>query len=272
LWSPGSGVAWNKPLSETGRSTRNPVLLARDAEIFAAWIEEDESGRVDVWGGWWDLDGMPSVAAFPIGPASAGTWNLNAAFDGAGRPVVVFDATVETDAEEIFIARLDRQNVDLRRVTADDGARSKYPDIGFSGAEAALTWFDERDGNREIYLFVGPVARLAEGFESEALRVTRTPGHSIGAYLHWSEDQLGLAWSDDSDGAYDIYFQTFDRTGRPIVQARRLTSTAADSLIPAIRSWNGSFALAWNEVSYMPPEPEGHSPDARSEIMFSLVR
>lgn len=100
------------------------------------------------------------------------------------------------------------------RLSADDGSDSKYPDLAFSGDRAALTWFDVRDGNEEVYLLVAPVADLKEGMERRAGRVTSTPGESIGAYLAWNGSHLGLAWCHDTDGGqHEIYFQRLDAAG-----------------------------------------------------------
>ena len=65
-----------------------------------------------------------------------------------------------------------------------------------------------RDGNEEVYLFVGPVDELRVGLKSRATRVTWTAGESIGSYLAWNGREIGLAWCDDTDGGqHDIYFQ-----------------------------------------------------------------
>ena len=40
------------------------------------------------------------------------------------------------------------------RLSADDGASSLYPDLAFGAGRVAVTWWDTRDGNAEIYLAV----------------------------------------------------------------------------------------------------------------------
>ncbi|HUQ52566.1 MAG TPA: hypothetical protein VM692_10115, partial [Gammaproteobacteria bacterium] len=199
------------------------------------------------------------------------TWNLNAAISASGVAWVVFDAQVGTRAEELFLAKLDGEPGSLARLSADDGVRSKYPDLALEGERAAITWFDERDGNNEVYMAAGPVADLAQSIDKHARRITITPGASIGAYVAWNAGQIGLAWSEDSGDNYEVLFQPFDATASPLAAARWLTETRANSMIPAIKPCGDGFVLAWDEVT--PGEGgDAHDPSTRAEILFAIVR
>jgi hypothetical protein len=105
--------------------------------------------------------------------------------------------------------------------------------------------------------------------ERQSRRVTHTAGESIGAYVSASADGFGLAWCDNSPGQHEIYFQFFDMLGRPTQDARRITHSPMESLIPAIVSFDAGFALAWNEYK---PHGIGHARGGRSEIAFSIVQ
>lgn len=81
-------------------------------------------------------------------------------------------------------------------------------------------------------------------------------------------DTLGLAWSDDSEVAHEIYLQTFDASGAALTPPTRLTRNATSSWIPAIRPWRGGFAIAWNERA----RAQGaHGPRSRSEVLLAIV-
>ena len=106
--------------------------------------------------------------------------------------------------------------------------------------------------------------------ERRARRITTTPGASIGAYLAWNGERIGLAWCDDSVGNYEVFFQSFDASGDPIAPPRRLSDTPTSSMIPAIEPWREGFALAWDEVA---PAPVGADAQATSaEVVFTTVR
>ena len=199
------------------------------------------------------------------------TWNVNAAIDGDGRAWVVFDATAGTRTDEIFLVVADADDAAASpvRLTDDDGIPSKYPDLAFGPHAAAVTWFDERDGNREVYLAVAPFPWLRDRFEAHTRRVTATAGASIGAYVTWSGGRVGLAWSDDTGGESEVYFQAFDAVGAALDAAERLTSNSTASLIPAIQPWGDGFALAWNED--VVEERGDHRSGGRSDIVFVTV-
>ena len=266
-----SWMVWSMAASVGAGSSRNAIVRRRGDELFCAWIEADEERREFVWGAWWNLAGEPLGAPARLGAAGDTTYNLNAAIAPTGEAWVVFDARAETRVDELFVATLAESRTTVARLTADDGIRSKYPDIGFApDGRAAITWFDERDGNREVYLATGSAAELRLPIEERAFRVTTTQGASIGAYLAWNGARIGLAWSDDSSGNYEVFFQPFDAAGTPLEPVRRLSDTPTNSLIPAIEPWRDGFALAWDEVVFPPAGAPGEA--TRGEVVFSTVR
>ena len=97
-----------------------------------------------------------------------------------------------------------------------------------------------------------------------------TAGASIGAYLAWNRGRVGLAWSDDTEGESEVYFQAFDVSGAALDAAERLTNNLTASLIPAIHPRGNGFALAWNED--VVEERGDHRSGGRSDIVFATVR
>lgn len=257
---------WQHSLSAPERPSRNAVVRAHGDALFAAWIESDGGSGEQVRAGWWNLDGTMRTAPVALGAAGATTWNLNAAVAADGTAFVVFDARVGTYADELYLAELAKDGgTALTRVSDDDGRHSKYPDLALGDGEAALTWFDERDRNREVYLASGSLADLRSGGVAAARRITTTPGESIGAYVAVNAGRIGLAWCDDSSGSFDIYTQTFRADGSPQAPPARVT-TSAQSLIPAIRAWGGGFVAAWTEL-----EGEPHEGGNRAEVVVAFV-
>jgi hypothetical protein len=270
MWSQSGEPLWTKTVSTTSRSTRNILVRAHGNELFAAWVEDLEGEAAEIWAGWWDMQGQTITAPRRLAPASRTTWNLNALVDGSNRAWIVFDAKAGTRNNELFLLRTEKTNSEIAQLTADDGSASKYPDLAFTpgSGRAALTWFDERDGNQEVYLFVAATTDFHQGLESRARRVTETRGESIGAYVSWNTHRFGLSWCDNTAGQHEVYFQPFDSSGMPLGTAQRLTNTRTDSLIPTIKPSADGFALIWNEYASKGP---GHS-GGRSEIVFSFAR
>ena len=270
FWSRNGAARWIKTVAPRGR---NIVIRVHGELVFAAWVEDEVAPAAGVWTGWWNVRGEVVVAPRRVADAGKTTYNLNAALTadsrGHGVPVafVAFDATVRTKADEIYVVEDDAEHAQVTRLTPDDGFASKYPDLALSGSHAALTWFDVKDGNEEVYLNVSPLATLVRADAVTGIRVTTTTGHSIGAYLTWNRDRVGLAWCDDTVGQHEIYMAQFDTAGTRRGDIQRLTDTTPDSLIPAIQPWRRGFALAW--IEYL--GTDDHDARGRSQVLMELV-
>ena len=257
-----------------GQQGRNPVVLPSGDGVFVAWLDRGPTGA-HVWGRSFDANGDALIEPTKIAEAGATTWNLNADRDGEGQIWLVFDAASKTRAAEIYLARLFDSGASLGiestvRVTGDDGAASAFPDIAVGKETLALTWFDERDGNNEVYLYTGPHSTLGEEpVDDSAFRVTYGEGDSIGAYVAWNGAGYGLAWSDFESGSYDIFFRPFSKLGAPRGTARRMTRNSTASLIPAIQPHGKGFALVWNED--VEDERPSHLIGGRSHVVLTTV-
>ena len=190
-------------------------MRVQNDELFCAWLEVDEDGEVAVWSQWLDASGNPTTTAERLAPAGETTWILNAVVD-EGETWPVLDDNVGTRREELFLVRLSGPRRDLLRLTDDDGFASKYPDLVFAENRVAVTWLDERDGNSEVYLLMSSREKLLHGARVESLRVTQSPGESIGAYVDRNGRHLGPAWSDDHDGTTRFIFKRSLSTEQPL--------------------------------------------------------
>ncbi len=268
-FTPQGRSRWQVTLSAPGASGRNAIARVHAGQAYVAWIETSAGGEPALWTARLDAAGVLLEPAQRRSAVSTDTWNLNAAVDDAGTLMVVYDATIGTRAKELHLLMVGADNVAERLLSGDDGRDSVYPDLVLSGDHAALTWLDSRDGNSEVYLFAGRVSALRAG-AAPGVRITRTPGQSIGAYAAWNSGRLGLAWCDSSAGQSEIFVQQFDQGGMALTAARRLTRTSTESSIPAISAWRDGFALAWNE--YQPGVAGGKPAITASTAMIALLQ
>ena len=263
-WTSDGVSRWQHAL-ESG--TRNPVIRVTATDIFCAWIQSEDDGREAVLGRWWDSQGHPKGPAVRLGTASKTTWTLNAALDENGAAWVVFDAEATTRSSEVYVVMADGPTPAAVRLSKDDGAPSKYPDVAITaGGRFALSWQDEKDGNVEVYLLAGRLGDLNGEIENRAQRVTNTPGESNGAYLTWNGDRIGLCWADKTSGQHEVYFESFDSAGASRAAAQRITDTSPWSLVPAIRPWGRGFALGWTEYI-----PASNIHEGTAEAFFQLI-
>ena len=183
-------VRWRLALSRSGVDGRNPVVRIHDGALHVAWIQLSAADEVSIWTAHVDAQGKYLQPPSQRAMAGAATWNLNAAVDDAGVFHVVYDSHAGTRARELRLLSVGPRNATGSLLTADDGYDSTYPDLAFSGDRAALTWFDLRDGNAEIYLFAGSAGALQAPVGRDARRITTRP-RVHGAYLAWNGDGCG---------------------------------------------------------------------------------
>jgi hypothetical protein len=148
--------------------------------------------------------------------------------------------------EEIYFARIDAAGAKVgsdRRITNATGA-SGWPNLVWNGSEYGLSWYDERDGNREIYF-----TRLqATGNKSRPdVRVTDDPATSSLPTLVWTGEEWGVAWHDARHGDTEIYFARLDWQGDKLGSDLRVTNATGASENNAL-VWTGSiFGLVWHD-------------------------
>lgn len=247
-FAPSGTARWLQVLSPADQMGRIPVVRVHDARIHVAWLQQPAQRQPStVHHALVEADGRWIRSPRQIGTAGADTWNLNAAVDAGGRFLLVFDARTVGSANELQLIEVTGNDTRHLTLSAEDGHASTYPDLVLNGDRVALTWFDNRDGNEEVYLFAGTLAELTGPLDSRATRVTRSDGASMGAYAAWNADRIGLTWCDDGGSGQRVYFQTFDARAQPLGAAIALTDGRLQGLIPSVVAWGQGFAVAWNE-------------------------
>jgi hypothetical protein len=130
------------------------------------------------------------------------------------------------------------------QVTAADGG-SYGPAHVWNGSEYGVSWYDDRDGNREIYFTRVSGAGSKIGPD---VRVTNDPGSSdnVGTRsIAWTGSQYGVCWIDDRHGTREVFFARVAPDGAMVGSDVRVTSDAAMAASAAL-VWTGSqFGLVW---------------------------
>jgi len=242
---------WVVRLGDRESSSRNPVVRVIGDKLHVAWIEQalrdngdnQSSIRHQVF----TLSGKALAPAHEIGRANRDTWNLNATTSG-NRFIVAYDAALSTQAHELHMLVVSGQDVLHRSLSGNDGYASLYPDLQVNASgRAALTWFDERDGNQEVYLLAAPLDTFVTGALPPPERISHSDEASIGAYLSWNGEVIGLAWSDEEAGQRQIFTRTFEANGTPLGPVRHFAPVEGSASVPAIRARGADFLLAWND-------------------------
>ena len=116
--------------------------------------------------------------------------------------------------EDIFYRRSGDGGVNWEpeiRLT-NNSSVSWYPSISVSGSAVHLAWYDNYEGNYEIYY-----DRSTDGGASwePALRLTNNNGGSYRPSICVSDSTVHVIWNDDRDGDWEIYYKR-NPTGNPI--------------------------------------------------------
>lgn len=89
------------------------------------------------------------------------------------------------------------------RLTSAPGS-SQRPSIAVDGEDLHVVWFDNRDGNFEVYYKESPDGGIT--WEPD-LRLTSDPGDSLHPTVAASKKTVHLIWFDERNGSPEIYYK-----------------------------------------------------------------
>ncbi|MEO0225792.1 MAG: sialidase family protein [candidate division WOR-3 bacterium] len=151
----------------------------------------------------------------------------------------------------------------------NDGANSYLPTIGANGSSVHIAWFDERDGDREIYYKRSTDAGSTWGSDT---RLTNSPGESNRPSIAVSGQNLHLVWYDQRDGNYEIYYKRSTNNGTIWSPDTGLTADGAASFYPSIAISGSKLHTVWtderdgNREIYYKRNPTGNTGIEEKEI------
>lgn len=123
-------------------------------------------------------------------------------------------------------------------------ASSTNPEIAASGNNVFVVWRDFRDGNYEIYF-----KRSADKGVSwdNDIRLTNNGSYSIDPCIDIYTSVIQVAWSDNRDGNYEIYFKRSTDNGTNWDAVQRITNNASESNFPSINTISNNTILVWSD-------------------------
>jgi len=149
---------------------------------------------------------------------------------------------------EIYFARVDslgnKLNGGLDSRVSNNGGNSFYADIDWSGSSYGVAWCDNRSGSYNVYYRAVGTDGVPQTGE---LSVSGGPGtnNSLRPRISWSGSEYGLAWYDNRDSNWEIYFSRVTSGGTPVGGDVRISHDPNVSAYPDIE-WNGgSFGITW---------------------------
>jgi len=131
-----------------------------------------------------------------------------------------------------------------RRLTYDT-TNSYLPSVAVSGSNVHIVWYDNRDGNYEIYY-----KRSTDGGVSweQDIRLTRDTARSYIPSVAVSGVNVHIVWRDTRDGNYEIYYKRSTDGGTTWGSDYRLTNDTAFSDHPSVAVSNSNVHLVWDDA------------------------
>jgi hypothetical protein len=116
--------------------------------------------------------------------------------------------------------------------------------IAPSGSDVHVVWYDDRDGNYEIYYKRSSDAGVSWGTDTRLTNNTSASGYPSVAV---SGSAVHVVWRDERDGNYEIYYKRSITAGLVWTSDIRLTNNASWSSYPSITINASVLHVVWQD-------------------------
>jgi len=124
----------------------------------------------------------------------------------------------------------------------NNNASSYRPSLSVSGQNVHVVWYDNRDGNNEIYYKRSTNGGTNWGADT---RLTNDSNYSGCPSISVSTSYIHVVWYDNRDGYYQIYYKRSTDGGVTWEQDVRLTNIYAVSDFPSVSVSGAAVHVVW---------------------------
>jgi hypothetical protein len=225
----------------TANSVYGPAI-AWDGHAYGVTWTDNRYGNNEILFARVSSDGALLVPPTRVTNDSANSGSPSIAWTGSSFGIVWQDT--RTTGYDLYFTRVDTGgNKLIADVQLTSNAANSYgPSLVWTGWEFAVAWYDTRSTGYDIYVNLFD----EEGILYDAdIQITSAVSASWSPSLVWTGSELGVAWQDNRDGNWEIYFSRLDSSGYPIGANIRITNDSADTAQCDL-VWNGTeYGLAW---------------------------
>ncbi len=243
-WEPEVRLTNNTHASET--SFNNSWGLAATGELVHALWFDDRDGNYEIyykrstnqgksWGTDTRLTNNTDESRYPSVSADGDILHLVWRDARDGNPEIYYKRS--TDAGLTWGAD--------KRLTADSGA-SLPPSMVISGSTVHVVWFDDRNGNYEIWYKSSPDNGSTWGAD---VQLTNNSFFSMQPTITAFGNDVHVAWHDNRDGnsGSEIYYKRSTDGGLTWEADKRLTSSTGESRYACLQVTPLVLHLVWND-------------------------
>jgi len=140
-----------------------------------------------------------------------------------------------------------------KRIT-NNSANSFYPSVASTANIVFIVWQDGRFGNDEILFKSSPDNGNSWGADTSAIRLTNAAGFSWTPSISAEDGKIHVAWRDNRDGNYEIYYKRSLNNGANWGTDIRLINNSAWSVSPSVYSSGNNVHVVWEDQMFSSPE------------------
>ena len=239
------GISWGSDIRLTTNSadSKNPSVSVSGSVVHVVW-EDGRDGNFEIYykrstdgGISWGLDTRlttnSEVSFYPSVSVSGSVVHVVWRDTRDGNYEIYYKRSADGGITWDFDARL-----------TSNSAVSYLPSVSASGSVVHVVWYDNREGNDEIYY-----KRSADGgitWGSDA-RLTSDPSVSGYPSVSVSGSVVHVVWRDYRDGNFEIYYKRSTDGGVSWGSDTRLTSNSAVSDLPSVSVSGSVVHLVWRD-------------------------
>jgi hypothetical protein len=236
-----NGFSWETPfrITDDPNNSTMPSIAACGNDVYLVW-NDDRSGLNDVY--------------FTRSLDNGVTWEENTRITYAEMPSL-YPAIAANDSclhgvwardWEIYHMRSIDKGItwEMENRLTNDPHLSLFASVALFGEQVHVVWHDQRNGNIDIYYTCSSDGGLT--WEDERPLTTHVSSSNIptcaahGAYVH-------VAWYDNRDGNYEIYYTRSIDSGASWENETRLTAHDSISKAPSICVAGPCVHLVWQD-------------------------
>ncbi len=239
------GLTWGADTQLTNSIySYDPCITVSGSVVHIVW-QEEKDGYYEMYykrsvdgGVTWDADKRLTTN-------TSDSWNPSIAVNGQVIHVVWEDER-QGNSEIYYKGSTDggvTWGADTR--LTNNPADSWNPSVSVSGPVVHVVWYDDRDGNWEIYY-----KRSADGGLSWGPETRMTTNTNVSRYpcIAASGSVVHLVWHDDRDGNYEIYYKQSTDGGISWGTDTRLTNAAEISMYPNVAVSGPAVHVVWFDM------------------------
>lgn len=229
-------------ITDNGAGSWHPLHAFNDAdsEYAITWVDE-RSGDLEIYFTRVLLTGEKPAPDVRLTHAPGISSRPRPVYNGSGYGIVWMDSRNGRHDIYLGLCEPDGSNFEETRIT-DGSSMSMYPWMVFTGSRYFLAWEDDRDGDGEIYIARADEEGSKIGIDT---RVTGASGDSDAPMMAFTGSSIGLAWDDEREGNWEVFYREISLFGEPLGSDTRITDDASLSGWPSLAFAGSEFGMAF---------------------------